>query len=76
MYIYMHNKSMFMYTDILKYLYWTPFWHLWGLQEGLLAPSTSQGPPKTLQETFRRASCNLPELILGPTLSRWDKGLA
>ena len=39
-----------------RILSWMSFWHLWGLQEGLLAPSGPQDPPRTPPRLFRRAS--------------------
>ena len=42
-----------------------PFWHLWGLQERLLAPSASQDPPWTFQENLLES----PGVHLGLNLS-------
>ena len=43
-------------SRILLELIWRSFWHLWGLQEGLLAPSGPQDPPWIPPGSFRRAS--------------------
>ena len=51
---------------------WTPFWHLWGLLEGLLAPGDPQEAPRTLLGASWTASRTLLESILEPTWAQLE----